>query len=506
MILAFAATLAIVVRDHAPIRAAPSSSAAELTTVSQGDVLEIRGERAGYFKVYNYRRERGGYLRSDTVRPVGLTETDAPQLLAVLRFLRDSPGSEALGISYGAAYLKAVPPRALSAEPFDAIAQMAERLADAASGSGSRGAESAARREVVEQFGIRMRSFERDGRVQVCYDGEMFRRVLAQTGASSEERAHAALGLSRPDCIDPDLSPVPRATLDIERRDLLDEIDERELSLMTKSRLHVRRAAVLASIAYEQARRGESARTTAERALAELLAVKADDLRDDQRSEYQEARVRVSAVRWAASGPVAQAGPLRLTATPGASGQTCVALTDSRSGGAVPLARRCTYGIVWLASAQNIPQGPALVLAVQPLESWRELWVFHRMAGAWASGRTLTRSRRARTRLRRFCRIRAGHQASSHCTRGERITGDCGAVSRNCGSMISPWSDKRAVRSCCAISARGRTWPGGAKPSRCTDDNLSVSLSKLRVPAFPRIQPGANSARDAHAPAAQRQA
>ena len=32
---------------------------------------------------------------------------------------------------------------------------------------------------------------------------------------------------------------------------------------------------------------------------------------------------------------------------------------------------------------QVIPQGPALVLAVQPLESWRELWVFHQKAGSW---------------------------------------------------------------------------------------------------------------------------
>ncbi len=383
MILAFVATLAIVVRDHTPIRAAPSSNSAEMTTLSQGDVLEIRGERAGYFKVYNYRRERGGYLRSDTVRRLGLTETDAPQLLAVLRFLRDSPGSEALGISYGAAYLKAVPPQALSGEPFDAIGQMAERLADAVSGNGNRSSESAAHREVVEQFGIRMRSFERDGRVQVCYDGEMFRRVLAQTGASSEERARAALGLSRPDCIDPDLGPVPRAILDHERRDLLDGIDERELSLMSKSRLHVRRSGVLASIAYEQARRGESPRTTAERALAELLAVKTEDLRDDQRIEYQEALVRVSAVRWAASEPVAQAGPLQLTAEPGTPGQRCFTLTDRRSGDGAPLARRCTYGIVWMASAQNVLKGPALVLAVQPLESWRELWVFHEKAGTW---------------------------------------------------------------------------------------------------------------------------
>jgi hypothetical protein len=386
VILALAATLAIVVRDHAPLRAAPSSSAAELTALWPGDVLEVRGERAGYLKVYDYRRERGGYLRSEAVRPVELTETAAPELLAVLRFLRESRGSEALGISYGAAYLKAVPMRALTAEPFDAIARMAERLADEASGSDHHLADVAAHLEVVEQFGIRMRSFERSGRMQVCYDGELFRRVLSLAGASSEERAHAVLGLTRPDCIDPVLGPVPRASLDDERRALLDGIDERELSAMTattRSRLHARRGGVWASIAYEQARRREPPGVAAERALSELLAVHANDLGDDRRVEYEDAVLRVSAIRWAAVMPAPQVGALILSAAPGDPGQTCVVLEDAHRRRAAPLVRRCTYGIVWMASAQAIPQGPALVLAVQPLESWRELWLFHEKAGTW---------------------------------------------------------------------------------------------------------------------------
>jgi hypothetical protein len=47
------------------------------------------------------------------------------------------------------------------------------------------------------------------------------------------------------------------------------------------------------------------------------------------------------------------------------------------------LAQRCTYGIVWMASAHSIAQGPAMTLSVQPLESWRELWVFHQKLGTW---------------------------------------------------------------------------------------------------------------------------
>jgi hypothetical protein len=383
VILALAASLAIVVQDHTSLRAAPRSNAAELTQLWQGDVLEIRGERAGYLKVYDYHRERGGYLKSETVRPVDLTEAAAPALLAVVRFLRDSPGSEALGISYGAAYLKAVPARAMTAEPFDAIARMAERLADEASGSAHHLAGFTAHLEVAQQFGIRMRNIERNGRMQVCYDGELFRRVLTSPGATSEQRAHAALSLTRPDCIDPDLGPTPRASLDTERRELLEQVDDQELSAMTRSRLHARRAGVWASIAYEQARRREPPDVAAQRSLSELLAVQVNDLGDDRRAEYDDAVLRVSAVRWAAVMPAPQVGALILTSTPGDPGQTCIALEEAPPRRAAPLVRRCTYGIVWMASAQAIPQGPALALAVQPLEGWRELWLFHQKSGAW---------------------------------------------------------------------------------------------------------------------------
>jgi|HubBroStandDraft_5_1064220.scaffolds.fasta_scaffold07424_3 hypothetical protein len=383
MILALTATIAIVVLDHTSLRAAPSSAATELTALRPGDVVEIRGERAGYLKVYDYHRERGGYLRSESVRPTALTEAAAPELLTVLRFLRETPGSETLGISYGAAYLKAAPARALTAEPFDAIARMAERLADEASASSSRSTDAAAHLEVVEQFGIRMKSFERNGRMQVCYDGELFRRVLTMGGAGPEERAHALLGLTRPDCIDPALGPAPRAALDDARRELLDEIKDADLPPLMRTRLHLRRAGVWASVAYEQARRGEPSGTAAGRALAELMAADPNELGEDRRSEYVDAVVRTGAVRWAAATAAPAAGGLTVSAAPGDPGQTCVTLGESQHPHAAPLVRRCTYGIVWTASAHAIPQGPALVLAVQPLESWRELWVFHEDAGNW---------------------------------------------------------------------------------------------------------------------------
>jgi hypothetical protein len=383
VIPALAATLAIVVQDHAALRSAPRSGATEITRLWQGDVLEIRGEHAGYLKVYDYHRERGGYLREDAARPVELSETAAPDLLAVLRFLRESPGSEALGISYGAAYLKAVLPRAITAEPFDAIAQMAERLADQASGSTNHFADFAPHLEVAEQFGVRMRNFERNGRMRLCYDGELFHRVLTLPAAHPEERAHAVLGLTRPDCIDPDLGPVPRAAVDTERARLLEQVKDGELNAMTRSRLHARRAAVWAALSFGQDRRLEPSGAAAERALAELLAVHPDDLGDDRRPEYVDAVLRVSAIRWAGALAAPPPGPLTLSAAPGSPGQTCVSLEDAHRPRAAAIIRRCTYGIVRMASIQTIPQGPALVLAVQPLESWRELWVFHVTAGSW---------------------------------------------------------------------------------------------------------------------------
>jgi hypothetical protein len=108
-----------------------------------------------------------------------------------------------------------------------------------------------------------------------------------------------------------------------------------------------------------------------------------EDLGDDRRPEYVEAVLRVGAIRWAGALAAPQSGPLTLSATSGDPGQTCVALEDAHRPRAGALIRRCTYGIVRMASIRSIPLAPALVLAVQPLESWRELWVFHQKAGSW---------------------------------------------------------------------------------------------------------------------------
>jgi hypothetical protein len=85
---------------------------------------------------------------------------------------------------------------------------MAERLADDASRSGNHSSNLAQHLEVVAQFGIHLREFQRGNRMQVCYDGELFRQVLTNPRATVEQRAHAALSLSRTDCINPNLGPT----------------------------------------------------------------------------------------------------------------------------------------------------------------------------------------------------------------------------------------------------------------------------------------------------------
>lgn len=383
MMLALAAALAIVTQDNASLRASPRAGATELATLAQGDVIEIRGEQADYLKVYNYRRERGGYVRRDVARPLGLEATDAPELLTVLRFLRESRGSEALGISYGAAYLKAAPAQSLTAEPFDAIGRMAERLANAASGNANQSTALASHLEVVAQFGVHMRSFEQNGRMQVCYDGELYQRVLSMESATPEQRAQAVLGLTRPECIDPNIGPTARIALDDRRAQLLEQVDVQQLSPQMKSRVSARRAAVWAAVTFNRAWRRESAATAAQRALDTLLTVNPKDLGEDRRAEYVDAVARVSTIRWGAEPAVALKSRLALGLSPGEPGQTCVTLTEARSPRPAPLARRCTFGVVWMASAKDIPSGPAITLAVQPLESWLELWVFHEIAGSW---------------------------------------------------------------------------------------------------------------------------
>lgn len=130
---AAALSTAIITTDQASMRAAPRDNAAQQAVLRQGEMLEVRGERLDYLQVWDYQRERGGYVRASQVRRLGLVATEAPELLTVLRFVKDTPGQEALGIGLADAWLKAAPAAMVQAdagvEALDSLGTLADRLA-----------------------------------------------------------------------------------------------------------------------------------------------------------------------------------------------------------------------------------------------------------------------------------------------------------------------------------------------------------------------------------------
>jgi hypothetical protein len=380
-----AAMLAIVTQNQVSLRAAPRDSAPQQAMLWQGEVLDLRDVRGDYLLVYDLKREREGYLRASQVRLTALTPEEAPELLAIVRFLRDTPGAEALGISYAAAYLKSIPSAAVTAEPLDAVGSMADRLARRASVAQPKVNEVtlSAHLEVVSQLGVTMKGFDREGSVQICYDGEMFRRVLALPSADPAQLARAALGLTRHECVDPILGPTERFQFDQWRADVLDRVPLEGLNPGLKSRVLMRRAGVLASIAFWRSRRGLNPQLAAERSIEDLASVDKSVLDDEGLREYAEAAVRVGASRLAAQLRGPSSGTLLVRTAAGAPGETCVSLFDASEAQGDALLRRCTFGTVWTVSASSNADGTALTLAVQPLATWRELWVFRRGIDGW---------------------------------------------------------------------------------------------------------------------------
>jgi hypothetical protein len=379
---------ALVAFDRTALRAAPREGGAVQAELTQGDLLEIRGQRLDHLQVYDHRRERAGFVRAESVRRIAFDAARTAELLAVVRFLRHTPGQEALGIAYVAAYLNAASAEEIGAEPFDALGTMAERLARRAAHAKA-GDATMQQMDAVAAYGVRFATIEREGRLHLCYDGDGFRRALALK-PDAPQQARAVLGLTRHDCIDPAMTPQARIAFDAWRADLLDlpwPQGYADLSALMKNRLHMRRAGLWAARAHQMSRQGRAAQQAADRALAELAAVNKSEFTDEDQAEYAETAIRVGAVRWAAvplpNAAVAGLGAsgLRIVTLAGKEpGQSCVQiLAAERIETKTPtrlLAERCTFGTVWTSSASARPGGDALVLAVQPLEGWTELWVF----------------------------------------------------------------------------------------------------------------------------------
>lgn len=378
--------VAIVVEDQTALRAAPQENTPRQVMLWRGDWLEVRGERAGYLQVYDHRRERPGYVRPAQVRTYPAEEASAPALHAVIDFLRETPGAESLGIGYTALYLRSAPATAVGSEVFDALGGFADRLGRRASArraaAGREDAALAAHLEVAQSYGVHYASREQREHVQVCYDGEAFRRVLALPGAAIA-KARAALALTRPDCLDPTLGPSERQLVDEWTLSVLQRVDPAALPASQANRLRLRRASTLGQLVFQYARKGEPARAaaTSELAVRELALVNRAELYEEDAGWYEAVAVRVGASRWAAEPPRAGRsgkGELVLETHPGQPGETCVSVIapGARPEDKKELFSKCTYGLVWTQSLRRAPRGQALVVSVQQLPSWNELWIF----------------------------------------------------------------------------------------------------------------------------------
>ena len=211
--------------------------------------------------------------------------------------------------------------------------------------------------------------------------------------SSPEQRARAALALTRPECAGAELRPLERRRVDEWRVEVLDRVEAGALPGYLKNRVLMRRATIWASLAYQRARSAglssEHVAVAAQRAIAELGGVSKADLTDDDAQTYRNVAMRVNASRWASvPAPAApeKSAPNRPTvvAQAGEPGETCILLVDAKRDAQRPLARRCTYGIAWTGSATLNREGTALALAVQPTDTWRELWIFRKAGGEWS--------------------------------------------------------------------------------------------------------------------------
>jgi len=385
--------VAVVTRDMAPLRAAPAASAARSSVLWRGELLEVRGFRGDYAQVWDHHRERGGFVLREQLHPLQTAAADVPGLQALLAFVSQQPGDETLGLALAAAVMQALPAQELhgpaEAAVLDAIARQADRLGERATrGAGERSRDQTtltAHLDIAARHGVRFLSVAAGDAVVHCYEGDAHRRLLANRHASAEQRARAVLSLTRPDCVAEPLRPAEREALDQQRDDLLAQVPTDGLAPHWSARLQVRQAEVLSRLAFAAARRSDTlaASAAARLAMDALTSAATDDLSEADRREYREAVLRTNAVRWAAAPSAATVPPgLPLALETQADGQTCVWLHEEKNAQKV-LAKRCTWGQVWTASAQRNRERNAIALAVQPIDGWRELWVFRQTRQGW---------------------------------------------------------------------------------------------------------------------------
>jgi len=79
--------------------------------------------------------------------------------------------------------------------------------------------------------------------------------------------------------------------------------------------------------------------------------------------------------------PTRLGAQLQLRLLPGSEGDQCLVLQSAQAKEA--LLRHCSYGLIQTASFSVNREGTAAALAVQPTESWRELWLLRLTPQGW---------------------------------------------------------------------------------------------------------------------------
>lgn len=380
-VLAAATVLALVLHDKAPLLAEGRGAAPRVAALWPGQVLEARREQRGFVEVWDHGRERGGWVRATDVRRYAVVPESLPELVAIVRFLRDTPGAEALGIAHAALALKVGDVGLVGPELLAAIGSMSDRLARRASAAKVPD-EVTAHVEVMASYGVGLRSVaRRDGRTRLCTDGAAWRRAL-ELGARGEARLEAVLALTAPECVDTTVEHTRRSEARA-RASLLEGVDPAGVPAHRVAAWQARRAEAWATLAFDRARDGQAADAAAAAELAHTALARVDRaaLADEDKGAYADAAMAVGAVLGARAVPRdAHATGLSLRAHAGGSaGETCLVLARSE----VVLVQRCTYGQPWLGTVTVAPEGRALAVAVSPLPGWRELWLFRPVDGAW---------------------------------------------------------------------------------------------------------------------------
>jgi hypothetical protein len=371
----------------------------------------VRGETAGFLRVYDHRHERPGYIRPTIVRVHRLDAASTPELAAVVRFLRDANGSESLGIGYAALALRAAPAGADTSEMMAAIGTMADRLARRASAvrADGRNAALTAHIEVAESYGVKFKSVDvvasgngiAAPRARLCYDGEAWESVLASPAAAAVERARGALFLAGRSCQDRAtlaLSPAEARAWNDRRIQALQSIEypvEAALPAALLGRVRLRRAEAFAWRAFDEGRRGNAdpAARAEGTAVHELALTDRGVLAPEDADLYEEVAIRVAASRWATEPQQKQTGRriVEVVFAPRGEGETCVRVVQPAGAGRTrTVGERCTYGLVWRNALRWAPSGSVATIAVQPLAAWTEVWVLRRGDDASWTIETLT--------------------------------------------------------------------------------------------------------------------